>query len=61
MGVNPSCTCPEKHHGHMCELLENNDVQAMEHITRAPTVHCMDCGAKADSAEFVCRPEDIPK
>jgi len=59
MGVNPSCTCPEKHSGHMCELLEHNEVTALDHIMRNPTVHCADCGAKANSAEYVCVPEPL--
>ena len=59
MGPNPSCTCPEQHEGHICELTLAGDMTAIEHVTNCPTVVCEQCGIEANSARYVCAPEHL--
>ena len=61
MSPNPSCTCPELHEGHICELTLAGDMTAIEQVTNSPTVVCGQCGIEANSARFVCEPEQLVK
>ena len=56
MNPNPTCTCPELHSGHICELTSAGDMTAIEHVTNEPTVFCEDCGIAANAARHVCVP-----
>jgi hypothetical protein len=54
-----SCTCAEKHDGHLCVLSSNEETEKITHLTDNPIVICFICGRKANSADNVCSPMPI--
>ena len=56
MEPDKSCSCGEKHQGHLCMLRSKGMTEEIEHLTRNPTVACFTCGAEADSEDNVCTP-----
>ena len=51
-----SCTCAEKHGGHICVLKSKGLLDEVAAIQANPTVVCFICGEVADNAEHVCSP-----
>jgi hypothetical protein len=51
-----TCTCTEKHGGHMCVLKSKGLLQEVAALQTNPTVVCFICGEEANSAESVCSP-----
>jgi hypothetical protein len=56
MEANRTCSCGEKHQGHICVLKGKGLEREIEHLTNAPTVVCFTCGAEANAEEHVCMP-----
>ncbi len=52
----PTCTCGEKHLGHICVLKSKGMNKEVEHLTKEPTVVCFNCGVEANSPDNVCAP-----
>jgi len=53
----------ESHNKHVCYLKMNGLDDILKSVTNIPTVECKHCGAKANSAEFICAAsleEDAP-
>ncbi len=44
----------EAHRKHMCALKEKGEYEQIEKFSDRPTVKCKQCGAKANSLEYVC-------
>lgn len=53
------CTCGELHKGHICSLTNMGLLSEVSHLTNAPTVTCLKCGAKANQAHNLCFPEEM--
>ena len=51
-----TCSCGEKHQGHICVLKSKGLSRDVEHLTNQPTVVCFSCGVEANSDENVCEP-----
>jgi hypothetical protein len=55
-----SCTCAEKHNGHLCILSSQKEKEKIvADLTDSPAVLCFICGRKANSADNVCSPMPI--
>ena len=50
----------EQHKMHMCALKEENNKECIKSLSDKPTVECGNCGAKANSPENVCSPQQLP-
>ena len=53
----------ESHELHICHLKSNGQEDRIESLTDNPTVQCRQCGARANSLEYVCAAhlkEDAP-
>jgi len=50
---NMSCDC-ENHQMHMCALKREGKDDLIKSLSDHPTVECRNCGAKANSAEYLC-------
>jgi len=61
MTTTPTCSCGEKHQGHICVLKSKGMLREVEHICRNPTVVCFICGAEADASENVCEPMPLDR
>ncbi|AJE03065.1 hypothetical protein [Geobacter pickeringii] len=61
MAEQTSCSCGEKHQGHLCVLKSKGLTEQVRHLSSAPTVSCFMCGAEANSADNVCEPVAIGK
>ncbi|HEY6838637.1 MAG TPA: hypothetical protein VI389_07845 [Geobacteraceae bacterium] len=48
-----SCNC-DTHHNHICYLKMHGMEENIKSITDNPTVECRQCGAKANSVEYLC-------
>ncbi len=48
-----SCTS-ESHHMHMCVLKAQGNEECIRSLSDHPTVECRQCGAKANSIQYVC-------
>jgi len=51
------CSCGELHKGHICYLHNMGMLQEVHHLSNAPTVTCMKCGARANLPHNLCFPE----
>ena len=47
------CTC-ESHTKHICYLKSHGQEECIKALTDHPTVECRQCGAKANSLEYIC-------
>lgn len=57
-----SCNC-ESHTMHICYLKSHGQDDCIKTLTDNPTVECRQCGAKANSLEYICAAhlgEDAP-
>ncbi len=48
-----NCTC-ESHHMHICALKAEGKTDLIKSLTDNPTVECRQCGARANSVEYLC-------
>lgn len=48
-----SCNC-ESHTKHICYLKSHGQDDCIKSLTDNPTVECRQCGAKANSSEYIC-------
>ncbi|NVN90743.1 MAG: hypothetical protein HXX11_09060 [Desulfuromonadales bacterium] len=53
------CCDDKSHHHHMCILKEKAMTAEIERASNNPTVECGICGAKANSADYVCTPAKV--
>jgi len=56
------CNC-ESHKMHICSLKARGDEESIKAVTDNPTVQCRQCGAQANSIEYICAAhlkEDAP-
>jgi len=44
----------EQHQTHMCALKKAGEYERIKSLSDHPTVECRQCGAKANSAEYLC-------
>lgn len=44
----------EQHHMHMCALKREGLYDRIKSLSDNPTVECRQCGAKANSSEYLC-------
>ena len=51
-----TCSCGELHKGHICWLTNMGLLAEVTHLTTAPTVTCLKCGARANQAHNLCFP-----
>jgi len=56
MESTKTCSCGEKHQGHLCLLKSKGMTKDIEHLTNNPTVACFVCGVEANSEDNVCSP-----
>jgi hypothetical protein len=49
----------EQHKMHMCALKAENNNECIKSLSDKPTVVCGNCGAKANSPDNVCVPEEL--
>lgn len=56
MTEQKTCSCGEKHQGHLCILKSKGMTEEVRHLTANPTVVCFICGSEATSADNVCEP-----
>lgn len=56
MEAGKSCSCGEKHQGHLCVLRSKGMMKEIQHLTDNPSIACFTCGAEANSEENVCSP-----
>ncbi|WP_298438983.1 hypothetical protein [Geobacter sp.] len=61
MAEQKTCSCGEKHQGHLCVLKSMGLMEQVRHLSSAPTVSCFMCGAEANSADNVCEPVPLKK
>ncbi|ANA40223.1 hypothetical protein [Geobacter anodireducens] len=61
MAEHTTCSCGEKHQGHLCVLKSKGLMDEVKHLTSSPTVSCFMCGAEANSADNVCEPVQLDK
>jgi len=59
MEPNKTCSCGEKHQGHLCVLRSKGMTKEVEHLTNNPTVVCFTCGVEANSEDNVCSPSPL--
>ena len=48
-----------QHKMHMCALKAANDQECIKSISDKPTVVCGNCGAMANSPDYVCAPQKL--
>jgi len=53
MGSGMSCSCGERHKGHLCVLKSRGLTDEIAHLTDNPAVSCFTCDAAANSADSV--------
>ena len=49
----------EQHKMHMCALNAEKSEECIKSLSDKPTVECSNCGAKANSPENVCSPQQL--
>lgn len=54
-----TCSCGEKHQGHLCVLKSKGMTKEVEHLTDKATVACFICGVEANAEDNVCSPEPL--
>ena len=54
--VKVGCAAPGSHNEHLCRLMEQGQTAAIQQVAGDAFV-CANCGARAVSAEVLCRPE----
>ena len=59
MEPTKTCSCEEKHQGHICQLKSLGMTKDIEQITNNPTVSCFICDVEANSEDNVCSPEPL--
>jgi hypothetical protein len=59
--MTQTCSCGEKHVGHICVLKGKGLMDQVRHLTDSPTVVCFTCGTEANSADNVCAPMPLDK
>ena len=47
------------HEKHMCELKQQGMMEELDRRSSRPTVICTKCGARADSADYLCNPRPL--
>lgn len=52
-----TCTCGDLHKGHICWLTNMGLLAEVAHLTTAPTVTCLKCGARANQPHNLCFPK----
>lgn len=59
MKEQKSCCNAKVHHQHMCILKEKGMNEEIVKLSDNPTVECGICGAKANSADYICTPVKV--
>lgn len=59
MPKKEECPTPAEHKMHMCELNKKNMTDEIKKRSAKPKFVCGNCGAKADQAAYVCKPESM--
>lgn len=54
-----TCAKPSEHLAHMCKLRKHGLMEEIDRHSAHPTVICCKCGAKADSAAYLCQPRPL--
>jgi hypothetical protein len=59
MGEDTTCSCEEKHQGHLCVLRCKEMTGEIARTTGFPNVVCFNCGEEANSKDNVCSPVQL--
>ncbi|BCR03660.1 hypothetical protein DESUT3_07290 [Desulfuromonas versatilis] len=59
MPKKEECPSPAEHKMHMCALKKNNMTDEMKKRSSNPKFVCGNCGAKANEASHVCKPQPM--
>jgi hypothetical protein len=59
MTEKEKCPRPSGHKLHMCAMKQQGLMEEIDKHSAHPTVVCSRCGAKANSAEYLCTPRPL--
>lgn len=54
-----ACPTPEKHKMHMCAMKAKGMTEEIASLSGQPAFVCGNCGAKANAADNLCKPEAL--
>ena len=59
MNPDRACKCLDNHRIHRCQLDSSKHADLIEALSNIPIVKCEKCGAKANTASYVCIPIEL--
>lgn len=54
-----ACLRPQEHRDHLCNLMDRGMTAEIRRRSDRPAFLCRNCGARANEAEDLCRPQPL--